>query len=508
MKTDKRIFIQKKTHAYILPGIYGVGYTYSHGMTKPMKGLNYGTTLVLMENGEMNWYAIESRFNDLPKQAFKMIRKDPEYVFQIRKVFEKLIPRLIKFTSRIAEKNLKKITNRQLWQIIDQYLKLYLKIYPWGEPIALGLEDSLGGYLKDYLKSRFAGKDVKSLTEIYNIFISPKERSFVKREADDLLKIVVQIQYSKKQKLFFSKNQITEKTLKQTWPILYQKIKLHELNYCWVPYDYGVYLWEMKYFLRVIKDLVKNADARKELVKGDSYYNNLEIKQKRLIQKYKINAYHQKLFKVLRTCAYLLDYKKEQFTKSHYQIMPVFREVASRFKISETLARLYAPAELKAALLNHKEISKKRLESRYKHSVQYWSGDKFRIFEGRRADKFFNQAAKNDRGQIFDSLDGVIASAGKYVGRVRVALSARELKDFRAGEILVTHMTSPDFVPAMKKAGAIITDKGGVTCHAAVVSRELGVPCVVGTQNATKVLKTGELVEVNANHNSVKILKK
>ena len=60
------------------------------------------------------------------------------------------------------------------------------------------------------------------------------------------------------------------------------------------------------------------------------------------------------------------------------------------------------------------------------------------------------------------------------------------------GNILVTTMTNPDYVPYMKMAGAIVTDKGGVTCHAAIVSRELGIPCVVGAENATEVMNTGK----------------
>jgi pyruvate, water dikinase len=68
-------------------------------------------------------------------------------------------------------------------------------------------------------------------------------------------------------------------------------------------------------------------------------------------------------------------------------------------------------------------------------------------------------------------------------------------------------MTSPDYVIGMKKAGAIVTDEGGITCHAAIVARELQIPCVIGTKNATKLLKDGQLVEVNANHGWVKIIK-
>ena len=65
---------------------------------------------------------------------------------------------------------------------------------------------------------------------------------------------------------------------------------------------------------------------------------------------------------------------------------------------------------------------------------------------------------------------------------------------------------SPDFVPAMKKASAIVTDEGGITCHAAVISRELGIPCVIGTKIATKVLKDGDLIEIKANHGLIFLL--
>lgn len=78
----------------------------------------------------------------------------------------------------------------------------------------------------------------------------------------------------------------------------------------------------------------------------------------------------------------------------------------------------------------------------------------------------------------------------------------------KEGNILVAMATNPTFVPVMRKAGAIVTDMGGLTCHAAIVSREWGIPCVVGTKIATKVLKDGDLVEVDANKGIVKIIKK
>jgi len=92
---------------------------------------------------------------------------------------------------------------------------------------------------------------------------------------------------------------------------------------------------------------------------------------------------------------------------------------------------------------------------------------------------------------------GLGASPGIGVGKVKIVLSQDEISKVEEGDVLVTTMTTPDMVPAMRKAAAIVTDEGGLTCHAAIVSRELGVPAVVGTEKATKVLKDGMIVTVD-----------
>jgi pyruvate,water dikinase len=95
-------------------------------------------------------------------------------------------------------------------------------------------------------------------------------------------------------------------------------------------------------------------------------------------------------------------------------------------------------------------------------------------------------------------LRGAGASPGIASGPVRIIADASELDRVKQGDVLVTRMTSPDYVPGMKRAIAILTDEGGATCHAAIVSRELGVPCIVGTGNATKVLHDDQIVTVDA----------
>ena len=94
-------------------------------------------------------------------------------------------------------------------------------------------------------------------------------------------------------------------------------------------------------------------------------------------------------------------------------------------------------------------------------------------------------------------LSGSGASPGIGTGIVKILKSPKEIERIKKGDILVASMTSPDYVPAMKKSSAVVTNEGGQTSHAAIVSRELGIPCVVGTKEATKILKEGQIVTVN-----------
>jgi pyruvate,water dikinase len=129
-------------------------------------------------------------------------------------------------------------------------------------------------------------------------------------------------------------------------------------------------------------------------------------------------------------------------------------------------------------------------------------------FSGVEAEKVL----KNELGTIdyskAEKLVGSIAQKGLVQGEVRLIISEHEVHKLLDGEILVASMTDPDMISAMKKAGAIVTDEGGITCHAAIVARELKKPCIIGTKIATKVLKDGDYVEVDANSGVVKILKR
>jgi phosphoenolpyruvate synthase/pyruvate phosphate dikinase len=148
------------------------------------------------------------------------------------------------------------------------------------------------------------------------------------------------------------------------------------------------------------------------------------------------------------------------------------------------------------------------LEERRKSCVIYWDLAGHEIVSG--AETAAIRSAVLGEKKISDIQDfrGMTASLGNAQGKVKILRSVKEINKIEAGDVLVAVMTRPDYVPAMKKAVAIITDEGGITSHAAIVSRELKIPCVIGTKIATQVLRDGDMVQVNANHGMIKILKR
>lgn len=179
--------------------------------------------------------------------------------------------------------------------------------------------------------------------------------------------------------------------------------------------------------------------------------------------------------------------------------------------IRKSLAIIYPKLGELSSVLTTKEILSGNLPSEeelIKRDKGYFFGnDRLFIGEDRSSiEKIFKIKFKIKK---FDSaiLQGSIAQKGIARGFVRRVMGHKQIGEFKDGEILVSSMTIPDFFPAMKKAAAIVTNEGGVLCHAAILARELQKPCITGTKFATHILRDGDYVEVDANNGIVKFIK-
>jgi len=164
--------------------------------------------------------------------------------------------------------------------------------------------------------------------------------------------------------------------------------------------------------------------------------------------------------------------------------------------------------------LTYREIATKKLPSieklkERKRSYIFFNG---RIYPGLSIHDFKKNEnisfLKNSLTIPKHILEGITAAKGNVVGRARVILDLENLKKLKVNEILITSMTTPDYFAAMEKAVAFVTDEGGITCHAAIVARELKKPCIIATKIATKVIRSGDLIEVDASRGIVKIMER
>ncbi|MFH1788787.1 MAG: PEP-utilizing enzyme [Candidatus Altiarchaeota archaeon] len=168
----------------------------------------------------------------------------------------------------------------------------------------------------------------------------------------------------------------------------------------------------------------------------------------------------------------------------------------------------YNFSDLTDFLVNGKRLTKWEMRDRMDCSVIHLIDGELDYIYGRKARDYFE--GKCIPSKSVDSVSGLAANPGKMQGRVRIVSvenlrqMEEDLASFTEGDVLVTTMTSPIIIPIAVKAAAIVTNQGGICSHAAVISRELDIPCIVGTHNATQVFKDGDIVELDADQGVVR----
>jgi len=189
-----------------------------------------------------------------------------------------------------------------------------------------------------------------------------------------------------------------------------------------------------------------------------------------------------------------------------YYARRIFVVIAQRIGLDEIGTKMLLKEEIKDYLLDGKKVSMDEIERRRKLCACFVDSDNVEIYSGdeaREIDEELNGLKSGDGGE----LKGEVAySGGKIIGVARIVENVKDVGKIKDGEILVSSRTYPDLVPAMKKAGAIIAEMGGLLSHAAIVSREMKTPCLVGVRGAVRRIKDGDEIEVDTDKGVVRVL--
>ncbi len=153
-------------------------------------------------------------------------------------------------------------------------------------------------------------------------------------------------------------------------------------------------------------------------------------------------------------------------------------------------------------------VTQSLLEERYNNGILIVAdGKHYKIIEGQEAQAIYVDLEESvSVAASFSKLSGTTVYGGYAKGKARIIHTLSDALKIESGEIIVSPMTRPELIPFLKKACAIITDEGGITCHAAIIAREFHIPCIVGLGNATRLIKDGDLIEVRGHHGTVRIL--
>jgi phosphohistidine swiveling domain-containing protein len=261
-----------------------------------------------------------------------------------------------------------------------------------------------------------------------------------------------------------------------------------------------------KKILKIFNSKSSVGKSRAELKK---YHQEL-LKKKRQYKKWRttLSVKEKKLADYVQIVMEMRDWRKDPIAQAQALLFEIGQELLLRADLDRSVVLYLLPSELERGISWLKN-NRRDLARRPNGMVAYYDskgnlGITLNDVEVVKK-KIKNETFKKEKN--LEVIQGQIGAKGLARGKVKIIKDAQFAEDFSVGDILVTGMTRPEFVPLMKKAAAIITDEGGITCHAAIVSREMNKPCIIGTKIATLVLHDGDLVEVDADKGIVKIIK-
>lgn len=457
-----------------------------------------------IENNNIEWYHLPNNWGKSHLALVKRIKKSPSFLREVFIQMGKLGKNLVAYTKLIT-KNLEHKSNKTLNNYYQKYIRENTKVYTYGLILPL----------LDFQKTTFLSDELNRLLKkrgderYFQILTTPLRETFNRKQELNLLKILVEIKKNnnliKKFKNLNSDELINEIKLnhKKIWRLINQ----HTKKYCWVHYVYEGPAADQAYFLEAIRNFIKRKiDPRKELIAQKKNRRELKEKQRRIIKRLKLSYYEKQIIKLARDAVFFKAYRRELQSWSYYYIESLLKEIAVRTNLTLRQTRVMLPEEITRALLKNK-IDEGDVNERIKLVIYHRKNGRT-CLTGSQAREFIkNKIKKSEVIKISKKLAGSIAFRGKVKGRVKIINSPSEIVKMKINDILVSASTNPNLMPAIRQAAAIITDEGGLTCHAAIVARELRIPCIVGTKFATKILKDGDLVEVDATIGIVKKIK-
>ncbi|MCX6767729.1 MAG: PEP-utilizing enzyme, partial [Candidatus Micrarchaeota archaeon] len=461
----------RKDFQTVLHTIYPVNIAPIAPMSKNL-GFSFNATVTVLEKDQGEWFWAE---NDLDRLRNLMLEKgfrNPAFV-------KKTVSRWEKYRLGV-EKSHEKLLRTDLSALSDKgLLEAYESIYfPYVNESSIGyLADAISIGSESWLKAALEEEAGKSLEKEFPALIAFKFETFIFQEKKELLGIAKYLQQNCVRD--FSRDAKAKAMLKR-----------HSRKYFWILNNYGRALFlDADYFAeKARKMLQEGTGPAAELKRLKEESAAQQKRKKKLLKKHGFSRKARFMLEIVEEFGKMLDLRKRCVLIANHHFFSILGEAAKRTGISAALLHYCVYPEMREILSGkNREKWVETLKKRSERTAIFCFGNQH-VITGEKIDKkpFYGVT-----GSVAE-VRGVVACRGKATGHCRILLNSKNLEKVKEGDILVACNTTPDFVPAMQKAAAFVTDLGGITSHAAIVSREMKKPCIIGTGIGTRVFKDGD----------------
>ncbi|MFH0972176.1 MAG: PEP-utilizing enzyme [Candidatus Micrarchaeota archaeon] len=460
-----------------------------HGMTADYWGRGITFQMMPIEGIRARYYIRRKETLALGEYFVNKLLKNPELYVRALAELKAEIGKIDAIREKLNETRIKSASDSELFRFEEQINAHYRNCLQKGyivEPAYFYLEHAIRGDLGKFLSKKGLEKEYSK----YFVNLTPiAGEPFHVSEEKGLLRILANM----------TKEGMSAPTKKM--------LSKHASEFYWINDSYAkTRELDEGYFLKMIREKRKNKENPNEkLAEIEKKEMERKLGMKNALSELELPKHIEKHLVLVGKIAYIQDTRKIGILKCVHISDILLKEIARRFRIPHPLILYMAPNEINEAGLKGRALIRS-LEARSKYCLLLFRNSGTILYSGKEAREFEKKILGDydpQKHEATASIRGICASLGYAVGRARIVLSAKDIGKVRKGEVLVVASTRPDMVPAMKNACAIVTNEGGITSHAAIVSRELGKPCIIGTKIATKAFQDGDLLEVKANHGEV-----
>ena len=457
-------------------------YSTLENIQKEVLGFELAVQNYLCLNGDE--YSLDTDFDILCEKLDRLFNADVNFFDKFAKIEMDIVDEVNKYIDYLKNKNLGELDTDGLINEFKQFNNLYIKSFIAGMTRP---EDYLTKTLEEELiNQNYNRQDIDNI--FAKISTCPNEIPLsYSEEPLDLLKIALE-----------SKNETNIDDL----------INKHIEKYAWIkgPLEFEDTCFTKEEYIERLNNLA-NDNIEEKIENILQVRKNNDIEYISILKQYSFSTKILKLIEAIRNFIFLRTYTTEYSDKLFYTGRhTIFKEITQRTNVVDSDLIMLTDKEILDIINNGKMDSEiaELLEDRKKGFAMIWINGAISTVFGDESVDIQNEIAKVYKTtddtyiDVEDVIAGDIANKGKASGIARILTSYEDIYKVQKGDIIVATMTTPDYIFAMEKAAAFITDEGGITCHAAILSREFNVPCIVGTIDATDKIKDGDLIEVDA----------